>query len=359
MEEIGKMDKMDTKELISALKMLEKEKGIDREYMFQAIESALVIAYKKSMTGMKGADLVVNINRENADVVVYKHCPVVENGLGQDGEYDLDEAKELNPEYEIGDVVVEEIDPAPFSRIAAQTAKQVVLQKLREAESGKLYTEFRKKENTVTTGIVRRVEKKNIIVDIGNFEAVIPPSEQIEGEKIEAGDKIKLYVAKVNKTNYGPEIIVSRSNSGIVGRLFETEVPEIEDGTVVIKAISREPGSRTKIAVWSENPNIDPVGSCVGHKGTRVQAVVDALGGEKVDIIKWSEDPAEFIAAALSPAKVISMEIDAEEKLCKVLVPAFQLSLAIGKEGQNARLAAKLTGWKIDIKPEENVSLEF
>ena len=350
---------MDNKELLVSLKLLEKEKGIDQEYMISAIEAALAIAYKKSIKGLKGADVKVTMDRETADVKVYRHCPIVENGLGQEGEYDLDEAKEINPDYEIGDVIVEEIDPAPFSRIAAQTAKQVVLQKLREAESGKLYSEFRKKENTVMTGVVRRIEKKNIIVDVGDFEAVIPPSEQIEGEEINVGDRIKLYVAKVNKTNFGPQIIVSRSNSGIVGKLFENEVPEVADGTVLVKSIAREPGSRTKIAVYAENPNVDPVGSCVGPKGQRVQNVVDTLGGEKIDIIKWSEDPAEYISAALSPAKVISIDVDEEEKMCNVKVPSFQLSLAIGKEGQNARLAAKLTGWKIDIKPEDNVNLEF
>lgn len=354
---------MDNKELLVSLKLLEKEKGIDKEYMINAIEAALAIAYKKSIKGLRGADIKVEMNRETADVRVYRYCPVVDNGMGQDGEYDLDEAKEINPDYEIGDVVVEEIDPAPFSRIAAQTAKQVVLQKLREAESGKLYSEFRKKENTVITATVRRIENKdgikNIIVDTGDFEAVIPPREQIEGEKIEVGDKIKLYIAKVNKTNYGPQVIVSRSNSGIVGKLFENEVPEISDGTVEIKSIAREPGSRTKIAVYAENPNVDPVGACVGPKGQRVQIVVDTLGGEKIDIIRWSEDPAEYISAALSPAKVLSIDISEEEKSCRVTVPAFQLSLAIGKEGQNARLAAKLTGWKIDIKPEDNVNLEF
>ncbi len=350
---------MDNLELLTALNLLEKEKGISKAYMIEAIETALGIAYKKSMRGIKGADVVVKMNPETADVKVFKHCPVVENGLGQEGEFDLDEAKEIDPEYEIGDVIVEEIDPKPFSRIAAQTAKQVVLQKLREAESEKKYSEVSKKENTVITGIVRRIDKKNIVVDMGEYEAIIPPSEQIEGEKINPGDRIKLYIAKVNKTNYGAEIIVSRSNSGIVNKLFENEVPEIQDKTVEIKAIAREPGSRTKIAVYAENPNIDPVGSCVGQKGARVQAVVDALGGEKIDIVKWSEDPAEFIGAALSPAKVISMEVNEEEKICNVVVPAFQLSLAIGKEGQNARLAARLTGWKIDIKAEENFNLEF
>ena len=349
---------MDNMELITAVNMLEKEKGIDREYMMNAIETALAIAYKKSSLELKDSDIVVRINRENGMSKAYKRFTVCEEPFNA-GECSLDEAREINPEYEVGDVFMEEIDPKPFSRIAAQTAKQVVLQKLREAESGKLYNEFRKKENTVTTGVVRRIDKNNIIVDVGDFEAVIPPSEQIEGENFNPGDKIKLYIAKVNKRNYGPEIIVSRSNSGIVGKLFEAEVPEISDGTVEIKGIAREPGSRTKIAVYAQNPNIDPIGSCVGQRGTRVQAVVDALGGEKVDIIKWSEDPAEFISASLSPAKVVSIDVNEEEHICNVLVPAFQLSLAIGKEGQNARLAAKLTGWKIDIKPEENVSLEF
>ncbi len=349
---------MDNMELITAVNMLEKEKGIDREYMMNAIETALAIAYKKSSLELKDCDIVVRINRENGISKAYKRFTVCEEPFNA-GECSLEEAKEINSEYEIGDVFMEEIDPKPFSRIAAQTAKQVVLQKLREAESGKLYNEFRKKENTVTTGIVRRIDKNNIIVDVGDFEAVIPPSEQIEGESFNPGDKIKLYIAKVNKRNYGPEIIVSRSNSGIVGKLFESEVPEISDGTVEIKGIAREPGSRTKIAVYAQNPNIDPIGSCVGQRGTRVQAVVDALGGEKIDIIKWSEDPAEYISASLSPAKVVSIDVNEEEHICNVLVPAFQLSLAIGKEGQNARLAAKLTGWKIDIKPEENVSLEF
>ena len=349
---------MDNMELIAAVNMLEKEKGIDREYMMNAIETALAIAYRKSSLELKDADVVVKINRENGISKAYKRYTVCEEPENL-GDCSLEAAKEINSEYEVGDVFMEEIDPKPFSRIAAQTAKQVVLQKLREAESGKLYNEFRKKENTVTTGVVRRIDKNNIIVDVGDFEAVIPPTEQIEGETFNPGDKIKLYIAKVNKRNYGPEIIVSRSNSGIVGKLFESEVPEIADGTVEIKGISREPGSRTKIAVFAENPNIDPIGSCVGQRGTRVQAVVDALGGEKVDIIKWSADPAEYISASLSPAKVVSIEVNEEEHICNVLVPAFQLSLAIGKEGQNARLAAKLTGWKIDIKPEENISLEF
>lgn len=349
---------MDNHELLAALDQIEKEKGIEKSYMIEAIETALAIAYKKNAT-LHGAEIKVVMDPETANVKVYKHSPVVENGLGEKGEYDLDEAKEIDPSYEIGDVVVEEIDPKPFSRIAAQTAKQVMLQKLREAESGKLYNEYRKKENSVITGKVVQFDKRNVIVDIGTSKAILPPGEQIDGEKLKVGDKIKLYVARVNKTNFGAEVVVSRSNVGIVSKLFETEVPEIADGTVEIKAVSREPGSRTKIAVYAENPNVDPVGACVGQKGTRVQAVVDALGGEKIDIIKWSEDPAEFIAAALSPAKVLSMEPVENEKTYKVVVPAFQLSLAIGKEGQNARLAARLTGWKIDISAEDNVNLEF
>ena len=349
---------MDQKELMGALNQLEKEKGIDKEYMIEAIETALAIAYKKN-SALHGADIKVEMNREDGSVRVFKHSAVVDNGLGQEGEYDLDEAKEINPAYEIGDVVVEEIDPKPFSRIAAQTAKQVVLQKIREAESGKMFNEFRKKENSVVTGTVIQIDKKNVLVDIGTTKAILPPGEQIEGEDLKVGDKIKLYVAKVNKTNFGADVVVSRTNAGIVGKLFETEVPEIADGTVEIKSIAREPGSRTKIAVYAENPNVDPVGACVSQKGARVQVVVDTLGGEKIDIVRWSEDPKEFIAAALSPAQVLSIEELPEENAYRVLVPSFQLSLAIGKMGQNARLAAKLTGWKIDIKPEENISLEF
>lgn len=349
---------MDALELIVAIGQIEKEKGIDKEYMFQAIEAALAVAYKKS-SGLHGADIKVEMNRENGSIRVFKHSLVVDNGLGQEGEYDLDEAKEINPEYEIGDVVVEEIDPKPFGRIAAQNAKQTVLQKIREAERGKMFTEYRKKVNSVVTGTVIQVDPKNVIVDIGITKAILPLSGQIEGEKIQVGDKLKLYVAKVDKTNFGADVILSRTNSGIVSKLFENEVPEIADGTVEIKSIAREPGSRTKIAVYAENPNVDPVGACVGQKGARVQVVVDALGGEKIDIVRWSDDPKEFIAAALSPAQVLSIEELQEPNAYRVMVPAFQLSLAIGKMGQNARLAAKLTGWKIDIKPEENISLEF
>lgn len=350
---------MDQLELMGALAQLEKEKGIEKEYMIQAIESALAIAYKKNLA-LHGADIRVDMDREDGSIKVFKLSAVVDNGFGQEGEYDLDEAKEINPEYEIGDVVVEPIDPKPFSRIAAQTAKQVVLQKIREAESGKMFNEYRKKENSVVTGTVIQIdqERKHIILDIGTSKAILPANEQIDGEEIKVGDKLKLYVAKVNKTNYGADIVLSRTNSGIVGKLFENEVPEIADGTVEIKSISREPGSRTKIAVHAENPNVDPVGACVGQKGSRVQVVVDALGGEKIDIVRWSENPKEFIAAALSPAQVLSIE-EVEENAYRVLVPGFQLSLAIGKQGQNARLAAKLTGFKIDIKPEENISLEF
>ena len=352
------METMDTIEMIAAVEQIVKEKGIDREYMFEAIEAALAVAYKKN-SALRGADIKVELNRENGSVKVFKRSLVVDNGLGAEGEYDLDEAKEINPEYEIGDVVVEEIDPKPFGRIAAQNAKQTVLQKIREAESGKMFTEYRQKVNSVVTGIVIQVDTKNIFVDIGTTKAILPLSEQIEGEEIKVGDKLKLYVAKVEKSSFGADIVLSRTNSGIVGKLFENEVPEIADGTVEIKSIAREPGSRTKIAVYAENPNVDPVGACVGQKGARVQVVVDALGGEKIDIVRWSPDAKEFIAAALSPAQVLSIDELPEPNAYRVMVPAFQLSLAIGKMGQNARLAAKLTGWKIDIKPEENISLEF
>lgn len=349
---------MNTAELIGAISQLEREKGIDKEYLFEAIEAALAVAYKKNVA-LHGADVKVEMNREDGSFRVFKHSTVVENGLGQEGEYDLDEAKAINPEYEIGDVVVEEIDPTPIGRIAAQNAKQTVLQKIREAESGKMFTEYKKKVNSVVTGIVIQKDSKSIIVDIGISKAILPANEQIEGEDIKIGDKLKLYVAKVDKTTFGADIVVSRTNSGIVGKLFENEVPEIADGTVEIKSIAREPGSRTKIAVYAENPNVDPVGACVGQKGSRVQVVVDALGGEKIDVVRFSPDAKEFIAAALSPAQVLSIDELEEPNAYRVMVPSFQLSLAIGKMGQNARLAAKLTGWKIDIKPEENISLEF
>jgi len=270
-------------------------------------------------------------------------------------EISIENAKKINPELEEDDVVEIEVTPRKFGRIAAQTAKQVVVQRLREAERGIIFNEFSNKEGEIVTGIVQRTERRNVIIDLGKTEAVLPQTEQIPGEEYKFNDRIKTYIIEVKKTTKGPQIMVSRTHPGIVKRLFELEVPEIYEGIVEIRSISREPGSRTKIAVFSKDDNVDPVGACVGQKGTRVQAIVDELRGEKIDIIKWSSNPQEYISSSLSPAKVVRVDINEEEKSAKVTVPDFQLSLAIGKEGQNARLAAKLTGWKIDIKSESQL----
>jgi N utilization substance protein A len=255
----------------------------------------------------------------------------------------------------MGDYVETEVTPRSFGRIAAQTAKQVVVQKLREAERGIIYDEFYNKECDIVTGIVQRAEKRNVIVDLGKTEAVLATTEQTPGEEYKFNERIKTYIIEVKKTTKGPQIMISRTHPGLVKRLFELEVPEIHDGTVEIKSISREAGSRTKIAVYSKDENVDPVGACVGQRGTRVQAIVDELRGEKIDIIKWSNDVRDYISSSLSPAKVVRVDVDEAQKAAKVVVPDYQLSLAIGKEGQNARLAAKLTGWKIDIKSESQL----
>ena len=256
------------------------------------------------------------------------------------------------------DVVEVEVTPANFGRIAAQTAKQVVVQRIREAERGIIYEEYSNRSSDILTGVVQRMEGHNVFIDLGKTEAVLAPSEQISTEQYKHNDRIKVYVVEVKRTSKGPQILVSRTHPGLLKRLFELEVPEIQEGTVEIKSVAREPGMRSKIAVFSANEEIDPVGSCVGQKGLRVQAVVDELRGEKIDIVKWNEDPAKYIANSLSPAKVVSVAVNEEKKMSRVIVPDYQLSLAIGKEGQNARLAAKLTGWKIDIKSETQAAEE-
>ncbi|MDY6350119.1 MAG: transcription termination factor NusA, partial [Selenomonas sp.] len=262
------------------------------------------------------------------------------------------QARTIRAEYEPGDIIEIEVTPANFGRIAAQAAKQVVVQRVREAERGIIYEEFMSREGDIITGLVSRVENRNVFIDLGKTEAILMPAEQIAGETYEHGDRIKAYIVEVKRTSKGPQIVVSRTHPGLLKRLFELEVPEIQEGIVEIKSVAREPGMRSKIAVWSKEEDVDPVGSCVGHKGMRVQAIVDELGSEKIDIVKWNEDSAKFIANALSPAKVVSVAVNEDEKVSRVVVPDYQLSLAIGKEGQNARLAAKLTGWKIDIKSE-------
>ena len=340
-------------ELILALEQLEKEKGIDKEIIIEAIESALISAYKNNFGS--NMNVKVNIDRITGDVKVFALKKVVEDPDYDNMEISLEEAKRVDAVLNIDDYAEVEITPRSFGRIAAQTAKQVVVQKLREAERGIIYDEFYNKESDIVTGIVQRTEKRNVVVDLGKTEAILAPTEQTPGEEYRFNDRIKSYVIEVKKTTKGPQIILSRTHPGLVKRLFELEVPEIHDGTVEIKSISREPGSRTKIAVYSKDENVDPVGACVGQKGTRVQAIVDELRGEKIDIIKWSSDARDYISSSLSPAKVLRVDVNEDEKTAKVVVPDYQLSLAIGKEGQNARLAAKLTGWKIDIKSESQL----
>lgn len=337
-------------ELILALEQLEKEKGIKKDIIIEAIEAALISAYKKNFGS--AMNVKVNIDRITGDVKVFGLRKVAEVPDIDAMDISVTEAARINPKLEIGDIAEMEVTPRTFGRIAAQTAKQVVVQKLREAERGIIYDEFYNKESDIVTGIIQRIEKRNVIVDLGKTEAVLAPSEQTPNEEYRFNERLKSYIVEVKKTTKGPQIMLSRTHPGLVKRLFELEVPEIHDGTVEIKSISREPGSRTKIAVYSKDENVDPVGACVGQRGTRVQAIVDELRGEKIDIIKWSNDPREYIASSLSPAKVIRVDVVEEEKSAKVVVPDYQLSLAIGKEGQNARLAAKLTGWKIDIKSE-------
>jgi len=341
-------------EFIEALDQIEKEKGISKEILLEAIEAALVSAYKKNYGTAQ--NVKINIDRATGEVKVFSQKTVKEDVKDPLLEISLVEAKKINPLAKLGDIISIEVTPQKFGRIAAQTAKQVVMQRIKEAERNIIYEEFAGRETDLVTGTVQRFDKKNVIIDLGKTEAILPPNEQIPNETYTQGERIKVYILEVKKTTKGPVITVSRSHPGLVKRLFELEVPEIYEGIVEIKGIAREAGSRTKIAVYSKDENVDPVGACVGPKGVRVQAVVEELKGEKIDIIKWSKNIAEYISNALSPAKVLSVDVDEENKIARVLVPEHQLSLAIGKEGQNARLAAKLTGWKIDIKSPKNDS---
>ena len=340
-------------ELIQALDQLEKEKGINKEVLIEAIEAALISAYKRNFGSTQ--NVKIYIDRESGDVRVFALKRVTSRPEDENGDISLEAAQKLDASYVEDDIAEIEVTPRKFGRIAAQTAKQVVMQRIREAERGIIFDEFYNKEGDIVTGIIQRNERKNIVIDLGKTEAVMSPSEQTIGEEYRFNDRIKTYIVEVKKTTKGPQILVSRTHPGLVKRLFELEVPEIHDGTVEIKSISREAGSRTKIAVYSKDPNVDPVGACVGQKGTRVQAIVDELRGEKIDIIRWSNNPEEYISSSLSPAKVVRVDADEEARTARVIVPDFQLSLAIGKEGQNARLAARLTGWKIDIKSESQL----
>ena len=341
---------------LEALKELGKEKGIAPEVLFDAIEAALISAYKRNFGSAQ--NVRVALNRDTGSYHVYAIKTVVEEVENDVTEISLGQARAIKPDYEVDDIIEIEVTPANFGRIAAQTAKQVVVQRIREAERGIIYEEFMSRESDIITGLVQRVENRTVFIDLGRTEAVLTPAEQIPTETYNHGDRIKAYIVEVKKTNKGPQVVVSRTHPGLLKRLFELEVPEIQEGVVEIKSVAREPGMRSKIAVYSKDENVDPVGSCVGQKGMRVQAIVDELGSEKIDIVKWNEDSAKYIANALSPAKVVSVAVNEEEKISRVVVPDYQLSLAIGKEGQNARLAAKLTGWKIDIKSESQAAGE-
>jgi transcription termination/antitermination protein NusA len=340
-------------DLIYALQQIEKEKGISKEVIVEAIEIALISAYKKNFGA--ALNVTVKFDTETGEFKVFGIKKVVQEPQNEWTEVSVEQARMIDGKLSEGDVLEVEVTPRKFGRIAAQTAKQIVVQRLRDAEKGMIFEQFVSREEEIVSGIVRRIEKKNIVVELEKAEGIIPQSEQVVTEKLNFNDRIKFYVLEVKKSTKGPQIIGSRTHPGFVKRLFELEVPEIYDGTVEIRGISREAGSRTKIAVYSKEENVDPVGACVGQKGNRVQAIVDELRDEKIDIIKWSSDPTEYIASSLSPAKVVQVDILEKEKSARVIVPDFQLSLAIGKEGQNARLAAKLTGWKIDIKSQSQV----
>lgn len=348
-------------ELIDALNQLEKEKHIDKDVIMEAIENSLVAACKRDFGNAD--NVVVNMDRETGDIVVYAEKEVVETADGEDFDpalqISLAKAKAMDPKYELGDIVRVEITPKDFGRIAAMHARSVIVQKIKEEERRVVFDHFYCKEKDIVTGVVQRYVGENVSVSLDDkTDALLMKSEQIRGEVFQPTERIKLYIVEVKDTNRGPRILVSRTHPDLVKRLFEKEVAEIQDGIVEIKNIVREAGSRTKLAVWSNDQNVDPVGACVGMNGARVNAIVNDLKGEKIDIINWNEDPCVYIENALSPSKVVSVSVDVEEKSAQVVVPDYQLSLAIGKEGQNARLAARLTGYKIDIKSESQAEEE-
>ena len=349
-------NELDGEEFFAAIAQIEQEKGIKPGYMMEKITQALLSAYRRDHEGV-GDNLVIEANQETATVRLFLKKDVVESVDNTASEISLEAARAALPQAQVGDVVRIEIKPKSFGRIAAQTARQVIIQGIREAEQGMVYDEFCSKEHELLTGVVTRIDPRNGSVALrihsgSEFtDAYLGANEQVKGEHYVEGQRLKVYVVEVRRATKGPQVLISRTHPGLVKRLFELEVPEIFDGTVEIKSVAREAGSRTKLAVWSADPNVDPIGACVGPRGQRVNTIVDELKGEKMDIIKYSDNPAEYIAAALSPADVISVEELPDGKSCRVVVPDDQLSLAIGKEGQNARLAAKLTGYKIDIKP--------
>ena len=349
---------MNIPEIFAALAMLEKERGIPQTFMMDKIIQAVTTAYKRDHKDVE--NVIVDVDEEHQRLKMYVQQNVVaeEDYVDPFNEIPVEEAKTISARYEIGDVVNIPVDNTEFGRIAAGNGKQVIIQGLREAERGMVYDEFNSKQHEILTGVVTRIDPRTNAVSLRigtgteSTEALLLSGEQVPGEELVEGQHVKVYVVDVRRSTRGPQILISRTHPGLVKRLFELEVPEIYDGTVEVKSIAREAGSRTKMAVWSADENVDPIGACVGPKGQRVAAIVDELRGEKIDIIKWSEDPAQFIAAALAPSDVVDVMMAEEGKACRGIVPDDQLSLAIGKEGQNARLAARLTGYKIDIKPE-------
>ena len=345
-------------EIFAALALLEKERGIPQSFMLDKIIQALTTAYKRDHDGVENVIVDVDVEHQTLKMFVQKNVVAEEDYVDPDNEMLVDEAKHISAKYEVGDIINLPVDNVEFGRIAAGNGKQVIIQGLREAERGMVYDEFNSKQHEILTGVVTRIDPRNgnVSLRIGtgseSTEALLMAGEQVPGEELTEGMHVKVYVVEVRRSTRGPQVLISRTHPGLVKRLFELEVPEIYDGTVEVRSIAREAGSRTKMAVWSNDENVDPIGACVGPKGQRVGTIVEELRGEKIDIIKYSEDPAQFIAAALAPADVVDVWMADEGKACRVIVPDDQLSLAIGKEGQNARLAARLTGYKIDIKPQ-------
>lgn len=344
-------------DFIEALEEIEREKGIDKDTLIDAIEAALISSYKRNFNTAQ--NVRVDINRVTGSIKVFARKTVVEEVFDPRMEITLDAARAINPNFHMEDIVEIEVTPRDFGRIAAQTAKQVVTQRIREAERGLIYNAYIDKEEDIINGIVQRADQRNYYVDLGKVEAVLPFNEVMPTEQFQHGDRIKAYITKVENTTKGPQIMLSRTHPGLLKRLFELEVPEIYDGLVEIRSVAREAGFRSKIAVYSNDSEVDPVGSCVGPRGMRVQTIVTELKGEKIDIVRYSDDVKVYVANALSPSKVIDVEVFEEDKMCRVIVPDYQLSLAIGIKGQNARLAAKLTGWKIDIKSETQAEEEL
>ena len=341
------------KEFIQAVEDISKEKGIDSEQIYSAIEEALKTGLKKKFGDNE--NIRVEMNRETGEIKLFAIYRIVE-GTPKEGEISLDVARESNPDFMPDDVIERPIYNNEIGRMAALTAKQIMMQRLREAEQNYVNDYFRERQSNVVIGFVQRVENGNIYLDLGKVDAVLLRSEQIPGEKYEIHSRKKVYILDVRRTKMGPQVIVSRTHPGLLRRLLEEEVPEIADGVVELKSVAREPGSRSKISVFTKEKDLDAVGACVGPRGIRIQNIVNELGGEKIDVVQYSENPAEYVANALSPSKVVEANANETEKVCKVVVPDYQLSLAIGKEGQNARLAAKLTNWKIDIKSESQAA---